>query len=218
MPKSSSPAMGARTFFTFLDGTRLKKIVAFLAQQDYVGSLFTDDRFGKIPAALPLSALRLLGSSKVPAPPIVVSFKTFASDLRNPVMTGVQVADTSLQEGQGMHGGLGRDSTFNFMAAIGPDFKKSFIDESPVGNADIAPTLARVVNLDMQSNGKLKGRVLSEALVGGPSSIPYRHQVVVSQMASNGKGTILMYQQVGQQVYFDRVCFVDVSKAPRQCL
>ena len=119
-----------------------KKIVAFLTDQDYVGGLFASDRYGKLAGALPLSAIRLVGSSRVPAPDIVVSFTTFSADPRDPLGTAIQVSDTSLQEGQGMHGGFGRDCTFNFMAAIGPDFKKHFVDGSPVSNADITPTLA----------------------------------------------------------------------------
>jgi Type I phosphodiesterase / nucleotide pyrophosphatase len=195
----------------------VKKIVGFLAQQDYVGGLFVNDRFGKLPGALPLSAVRLLGASKIPAPAVVVSFKEFAADPHRPIMTAVQVADTSLQEGQGMHGGLGRDSTFNFMAAIGPDFKKRFVDESPVSNADIEPTLARILHLHVEPRGTLTGRVLTEALVGGPSSIPFRHRVAVSERSATGDGTILMYQQAGQQVYFDRACFTELAKAPHQC-
>jgi hypothetical protein len=37
----------------------------------------------------------------------------------------VEIADTGLQQGQGMHGSFSRADTFNNMAAIGPDFKLS---------------------------------------------------------------------------------------------
>ena len=36
------------------------------------------------------------------------------------LLSAVQIADSSLQEGQGMHGSLGRDNTYNNMAAMGP--------------------------------------------------------------------------------------------------
>jgi arylsulfatase A-like enzyme len=42
-----------------------------------------------------------------------------------------------------------------------------FVDDSPIGNIDIAPTLARIMGLDLPSVGSLKGRVLEEAFVGG---------------------------------------------------
>ena len=41
-------------------------------------------------------------------------------------MCAVNVADTGLQQGQGMHGSFNRADTMNFMAAIGPDFQIRF--------------------------------------------------------------------------------------------
>jgi arylsulfatase A-like enzyme len=193
------------------DPETLGKIVAFLATQDYVGGLFVDDDYGKVPAALPLSAIRLAGSSKVPRPSIVVAFKTFATDSRQPLMNAVQITDTTLQQGQGMHGSFGRGNTFNFMAAIGPDFKQQFVDRAPISNADIQPTLAKILGLRIASNGKLNGRILEEALLGGPTSVPYKHRQDIAQRAANGKTTVLMYQQMKKQVYFDWACFQDAG-------
>jgi hypothetical protein len=145
----------------------------------------------------------------VPRPSIVVAFKTFATDSNDPVMNAVQITDYSLQHGQGMHGSFGRSNTFNFMAAIGPDFKKQFVDRAPIGNADIQPTLAKILGLRVASNGKLNGRILEEALPGGPASVPYKSHQESSQAAADGKTTVLTYQQTGKQVYFDWACFQD---------
>jgi hypothetical protein len=156
---------------------------------------------------LPSSAIRLIGSSLTPTPTIAVTFKTFSTDPNNSLMTGVQITDYMLQEGQGMHGSFGRANTFNFMAAIGPDFKQHFVDDAPISNADIAPTFAQILGFDIAAKGALKGRVLRESLKGGPASIPFRPRIVVSDAAVNGKKTILMYQQAEKQVYFDQACF-----------
>ena len=201
------------------DPGTVEKIVAFLVEQDYVGGLFVDDGYGRVPGALPLSTIRLSGSSKLPRPSIVVSFKSFSIDPKQPLMSAVQITDTGLQQGQGMHGSFGRDNTFNFMAAIGPDFKKQFVDQVPASNADIEPTLARILGLRVASNGELNGRVLEEALVGGPSSTSYKPKTAIAGPAVNGKTTVLMYQQVGTQVYFDRACFIDTAtrKAQTRC-
>ncbi len=195
------------------DPELVKKIVAFLARQDYVGGLFVDDAYKNVPGALPSSTIRLIGSSLTPTPTIAVAFKTFSTDDTRPYMTGVQITDYVLQQGQGMHGSFGRANTFNFMAAIGPDFKKQFIDPAPISNADIEPTLAGILGFDVSSNGKLKGRILKEALAGRPSSIATLRRTVTSQSALNGKKTILMYQQVGPQVYFDQACFKITGKS-----
>jgi arylsulfatase A-like enzyme len=99
------------------------------------------------------------------------------------------------------------------MAAMGPDFKKRFVDQAPVSNADIAPTLAQILGFDVASKGELKGRVLREALAGGPPSVSFERRTAVSESAANGKRTILMYQQLAKQVYFDQACFKNAAAA-----
>ena len=191
------------------DPVTMEKIVAFLARQDYVGGIFADDDYGKFPGALPISTIRLAGSSKVPRPSVVVAFQTFTTDSKQPLMNAVQITDYNLQHGQGMHGSFGRSNTFNFMAAYGPDFKKQFVDSAPISNADIQPTLAKILGFKVASNGRLSGRILEEALLGGPSSVPYKRRMEIAPSAANGKTTVLMYQQVTKQVYFDWACFRD---------
>ena len=58
-----------------------------------------------------------------------------------------------LQQGQGMHGNFSRADTNNFMAAIGPDFKKGFVDEAPVSNADVGKTIAHLLELKTARQG-----------------------------------------------------------------
>jgi arylsulfatase A-like enzyme len=178
------------------------RIVEFLGRQDYTGALFVDPTFGNMPGALPLSAVALEGAAPMPHPSIVVSFKSFVLK-KGDSLSAVQVSDTPLQEGQGMHGGFGRDSTFNNMAAAGPDFKREFTDALPVSNADIAPTLAHILGLQLPGTGKLQGRVLEEALTGGPANARTRHAFVTSLPTAAGKATTLHYQELHGRRYFD---------------
>ena len=190
------------------DRAMARKIVEFLGAQDYSGALFVDPAFGSIPGTLPLSAVALEGSAWMPRPSIVVTFKTFELTPGDP-LSGVQVSDTTLQEGQGMHGGFGRDSTFNNMAAAGPDFKQGFDDHLPASNADIAPTLARVLGLQLPATGRLRGRVLSEALTGSPDSAAKVHAGKLAATATaSGRATILEYQDFEGRKYFDTACLV----------
>jgi arylsulfatase A-like enzyme len=76
----------------------------------------------------------------------------------------------------------------------------------PVSNADIAPTLAHIAGIDLPAKGKLKGRVIAEALRGGSEPAVARH-TAQSQPAANGQATILNYQQVGEARYFDAAGF-----------
>jgi arylsulfatase A-like enzyme len=195
------------------DPELLKKIVAFLAQQDYVGGIFVNDEYKNVAGALPSSSIRLIGSSLTPSPTIAVTFKTFSTNPKDPLMTGVQITDYPLQHGQGMHGSFGRANTFNFMAAFGPDFKKEFVDEAPISNADIAPTLAQILDISLKGNGNLNGRVLTEALAGQKQLNISKRRIAISTGAANGKATVLQYQEFGKQVYFDEACFETVSGA-----
>jgi hypothetical protein len=191
----------------------VERVVNLLLSYDYVGGVFVDDEFGRMPGTLPLSAINLVGDSRVPRPAIVVAFKVFRLNPEDP-LTAVQVSDTSLQTGQGMHGGFGRDSTFNNMAAIGPDFKEGFVDNAPVGNADIAPTLARILGLRWPASGQVPGRVIFEALIGSPArpAMPMQYQ---RSSVADGRQTILLYRKIGGVRYLHTACFVTPATADR---
>jgi arylsulfatase A-like enzyme len=178
------------------------KIVAALTAEDYTGGLFVDDAFGPIPGALPFSAIGLAGSARAPRPAIIVSFRSDPGGCGRPELCGIEVADTDLQQGQGIHGTFGRADTHNFMAAVGPDFKRGYVDAAPVGNADLAPTLAKLLRLDGVAQSGERGRVLSESLKGG-SAVEARASTLRSAPAANGFVTVLNAQSVGSTPYFD---------------
>src|SRR3954447_21079986 len=114
-----------------------ERTVKALLEQDYVSGLFVDDELGRFPGTLPMSQLGLKGKAVVPTPAIVVNFRSWSSGCEEPLNCSVQVADTGLRQGQGMHGSFSRGDTLNFMAAIGPDFKSGYVDALPVSNADV---------------------------------------------------------------------------------
>ena len=178
-----------------------QRIVAFLTTQDYTGAIFVDDALGRIPGALPMSAIGMAGTAVTPRPQIIISFRSFGTGCDDPEICGAEVADSDLQQGQGMHGTFGRQDTHNFMAAIGPDFKAGFRDPAPVSNADIAPTLARLTGLDL-GGGEARGRVIEEALAGGAVPVAQTH-VTRSDPAANGFVTILDWQEAVGVPYFD---------------
>ncbi|HZO81366.1 MAG TPA: alkaline phosphatase family protein [Candidatus Binataceae bacterium] len=92
--------------------------------------------------------------------PLVVPIKgvIYADNGRSPYTTGM-----------GMHGAAGARELHNFCAAVGPDFRRHFVDQYPTGNVDLRATIARVIGL---SGGDAPprsgaGRSLDEALAGG---------------------------------------------------
>jgi predicted AlkP superfamily pyrophosphatase or phosphodiesterase len=197
------------------DKELVKSIVSFLSTMDYIGGFFVNDSVGPVDGTLPMSAIGLMGKTPIPKPSIVVSFKVFYLDPGD-LQSGIQVSDTYLKQGQGMHGGFGRESTFNNMAAIGPDFKPNFPDDSPVSNADIAPTVARIIGIELPSNGILRGRVMTEALTSPSNPITPAKAVSVSKELG-GKVTILEYQKADGRLYFDRACFVPAANQKTGC-
>ncbi len=188
-------------------------VVNFLLTQDYVGGLFVDDDLGRMPGTIPLSAVGLRGHARTQRPSIIVSFRSYSSGCDQPLRCGVEVADTTLSQGQGMHGAFSRADTFNFMAAIGPDFRAHFVDPAPASNADVAPTIARILHLQAEQHG-LTGRVLSEALRGGKTpefsahtclytAVDLGHGPSLDQPPRLHLQPALNLQRVGDNRYFD---------------
>jgi hypothetical protein len=179
-----------------------RRIVAFLTTQDYTASLFVRDDLGPVPGALPTSLIGMAGSARTPQPAIIVGFRNFTTGCADPEVCAAEIADTDLQQGQGIHGSFGRADTHNFMAAIGPDFRSGFVDPAPVSNADWAVTLAQILGLELGPAAR-SGRVMSEALRDGaapPTVTPIR---VDSAPAANGFRTLLRGQQAASGSYFD---------------
>jgi hypothetical protein len=195
-----------------------KTIEALLAQ-DYVSGLFVDDALGRFPGTLPLSAANLYGQAVTPRPAIAVNFRSFDSGCGEPLRCTVEIADTGLQQGQGMHGSFSRADTANFMAAIGPDLKSGFADPAPVSNADIGKTVARILGVTPKEKGQLVGRVIDEAMRDGAVRA-FSRETIASEPGHDGLSTVLETQRVGDTRYFDAAGFpgrsVGLSGAPVQ--
>jgi hypothetical protein len=123
-----------------------------------------------------------------------------------PERCAVEVADSVLQQGQGMHGSFSRADTWNFMAMQGPDFKLQFVDSAPASTADLGRTIAQLLQLDVGKKGKLFGRVLTKTLPNGASP-DVTSQVIVSERSSAGLITVIGMQSVGTIRYFDAAGF-----------
>jgi hypothetical protein len=178
------------------------RLVDFLVSQDYVSALFVAPGLGDPAGTLPMSAINLIGSARTPTPSIVVGFRSFSTGCAQPLVCAVEVSDSTLQQGQGMHGSFSRADTMNFQAAIGPDFRRRFVSRIPSSNADVGQTIAHLIGVPLTRPGRLRGRVLSEALKGGAQPV-YRRGVVRASRANGDVRTTLDYQQIGPYKYFD---------------
>ncbi len=207
-PKVVVAANGGSDLVYIPDGDKAlaKRVVDALLAQDYVSGLFVDSKLGKFPGTLSLDDIALEGSAITPHPAIAVNFRSFDTVCGEPVRCTVEIADTVLQQGQGMHGSFSRGDTWNFMAMQGPDFKSKFVDPAPASNADLGRTIAQVMALDVHDKGTLLGRVLAETLPNG--TVPaVTSRVMTSEPAANGLVTVLDMQLVGATRYFDAAGF-----------
>jgi hypothetical protein len=207
-PKLVVAANGGSDLIYLPDGDRATagRVIEMLLTQDYVSGIFVDTKLGKFPGTLTLDDVALEGTAVTPHPAIVISFRSFDTVCGEPVRCTVEVADTILQEGQGMHGSFSRADTWNFMAMQGPDFRSHFVDPAPASNADVGRTIAQLMQLEVRDHGKLIGRVLTEALPDGPMP-EVTSRVLVSDPAPNGLVTVIDMQTVGNRRYFDAAGF-----------
>jgi predicted AlkP superfamily pyrophosphatase or phosphodiesterase len=207
-PKVVVAANGGSDLIYLPDGDKAmaKRVIDFLLTQDYVSGLFVDPKLGKYPGTLTLDDIALEGTAVTPHPAIAVNFRSFDTVCGEPVRCAVEVADTGLQQGQGMHGSFSRADTWNFMAMQGPDFKSQFVDPAPASNADLGRTIAQLMHVEPHDKGTLLGRVLAETLPGG--TVPaVSSRVLKSVPAANGLVTVIDMQTVGTTRYFDAAGF-----------
>jgi hypothetical protein len=190
-----------------VDRELVRKVVEGLMAQDYVSGLFVDDALGSYPGTMTTKDINLKGTAITPLPAIAINFASKWTGCDEPTNCTAEFADTILQQGQGMHGSFSRADTFNFMAAIGPDFKTSYVDEAPASNADLGKTIFSLLKLDPPAHGKLVARVLTEAMPGGMTP-DFTSRTRSSKPNEKGLSTILRYQTVGDTKYFDAAGFL----------
>ena len=153
------------------------------------GAIFVSDKYGEIAGTLPMSLIQTDASGNGRAPDIIVSF-SFDETVSVAGKSGVSYASSVNRRGD--HGSFSPTDTHISLLASGPDFKSGFNDALPTANVDIAPTLARLLQFSLPG---AQGRVLEEALQGGPSVTDY---VVLSKThRSSVKAGLIMKLPTG---------------------
>jgi predicted AlkP superfamily pyrophosphatase or phosphodiesterase len=143
------------------DPGRIRAAVRFLQSREEFGAIFVDSRYGDIPGTLPLSTVRL-ENAEGRNPDIVVGY-AFDEHAIVQGMPGIEFRGTSNNINRGSHGSFSPIDVHNTLLAAGPDFREQFNDPLPSGNVDVAPTIARILGLQLP---QADGRPLLEALRG----------------------------------------------------
>jgi len=180
-PRSVVVAANAGSDYLFVPDRNpdaVKAAVVSLQSRMQFGAIFVSDKFGDVAGTLPMSLIYTENGVGGRSPDIIVSF----SFDENAVVAGRRgTAYASSINRRGDHGSFSPTDVHISLMAHGPDFKSGFFDTLPSANVDLAPTVARILNLTMPD---VQGRVLEEALEGGP---PITNYTVSSKMHQSSK-------------------------------
>jgi len=150
------------------DENTVDKLIKFLQTDDSVGTIFS--RNGT-EGTFALDEARLHSKE---APDIVFSFRWTGVNNANGapgcVISEAQGSNLTPVRQRGTHGSLSPFDMHNLLVAAGPDFRRGFIDETPSGNVDVAPTILKILGVNPLQ--PMDGRVLSEALVSSAAKPP----------------------------------------------
>jgi arylsulfatase A-like enzyme len=188
--------LGGAVFFYVVgnDPADVQKLVDHLQTRQWAGVIFTknglEGTFKHADA----------GIDSPDAPDVVVSMRWADQNFKDR-MPGALLAEGNRTIGAGTHGSLSKYDMTNTLIAAGPDFKSGFVNHTPSGNPDVAPTVLRLLGLD---NPALDGRVLEEALVGGGET-PSETTTLEARRTLAGKTwrQYLKVSKVGNRSYLD---------------
>jgi arylsulfatase A-like enzyme len=162
-------AEGAIHFRSNGDAARVAAVVAALQKRPEVGAIFTRPRSagttdGVVPGTLSFDTARWNHPGR--------SAEILVSPNWTPAKNAAGLEGTTTAGGVAGHGSSSPYDIHNTLLAAGPDFREHARSPVPTGNVDIAPTLLRLLNLEVP--GKMAGRVIEEGLRSGPvpASVP----------------------------------------------
>jgi arylsulfatase A-like enzyme len=140
----------------------VKAAVVSLQSRLQFGAIFVSDKYDEIVGTLSMGLIKTENSGNGRAPDIIVSF-SYDENVAVAGKSGVSYASSINRRGD--HGSFSPTDTHISLMASGPDFASGLHDTLPSSNVDIAPTVARILQFSMPA---VQGRVLEEALQGGP--------------------------------------------------
>src|SRR5467141_4066429 len=128
------------------DPNTVKAAVVSLQSRLQFGAVFVSDKYGDIAGTLRMGLINTESPASGRGPDIIVSF-SFDEHVAVAGRPGISYASSVNRRGD--HGSFSRTDTHISMMAHGPDFKAGLYDTLPTANVDIAPTVARILMLNM---------------------------------------------------------------------
>jgi arylsulfatase A-like enzyme len=192
---------GAITFGAEAAG-RAPAVVRWLLGQPWVGAVLARDGgpAAGLPGTLPLS---LAWGGRVGARAPDLRFSPLWSDAPNPAGVIGAVAGRPAGGRLGAtHGSASPYDMRNSLFAWGPRFKRGLRSDVPAGVVDVAPTVRHLLGLP---GAAADGRVLAEALAGGPAPETVEVVRTAHEAAAGGLRQRLRRASVGGTSYLEGV-------------
>ena len=187
------------------DARLISKIVTWMQEQPWCGSLFTQGKNttdGTVPGTL---ARALVRNDHRRTGDIVYVMRTDEEIDAHGIVGGCY-DDSSLPLGGGTHGGLSRHELHNVCVAYGPAFRQGHESTVPSGTIDLMPTILHLLGYPIPE--RVDGRVLHEVLASPhPSPEPPVVTTTYSTERSTGVGDYrqhLTTATVGTTTYLER--------------
>ena len=193
---------GGSVLFYVHEGDRATadRLAGWLMAQPWCGALLASLAVGEIEGALPAASVGLDGER---AADLTMSF-AWSPEANDAGYEGHGYA-TGGAAGLGTHGSMGRSEQRCVLIASGPSFKRGAAVHTPTGNIDVAPTVLRILGVD--GGQEMDGRVLEEALLGGPDAGAVDSTNDVLRAERNTDGGVYLQElsvsRVGSTIYVD---------------
>jgi predicted AlkP superfamily pyrophosphatase or phosphodiesterase len=180
------------------DRERVARLARFVQAQDWGGVLFTGEA---VEGAFPLELIHVANRGR--SPDLLFTFPWTS----RPNAFGVRGTDLANVSAGGApyasdHGSMSPWNVRNTFLAWGAGLKKGVTVSVPAGNVDVTPTVLAL--LGITGEGGLDGRVLAEALEGGPDPERAAVETRVHTVAAGAYRAALQISTVEGRRYVDK--------------
>ena len=180
------------------DAERIARLARFIQAQDWGGVIFVA---GSVEGAFPLELIHVANRER--SPDLLFTFPW--TSRRNAFgVSGTDLANVSAGGAPYVsdHGSMSPWNVRNTFLAWGAGVKKGVTVGVPVGNVDVTPTVLALLGIDGETG--LDGRVVTEALEGGPDPERVAVETRIHTAAAGAYRAALQISTVDGRRYVDK--------------
>jgi len=180
------------------DAERIARLARFIQSRDWGGVVFSAEA---VDGAFPLELINVANRDRGPDLLFTFPWTSRRSAFGVP---GTDLANVSAGGSPYVsdHGSMSPWNVRNTFLAWGAGLKKGIVGRAPAGNVDVTPTVLALLGLEGEAG--LDGRVVAEALDGGPDPEAVAVETRVHTAAAGGYRAALQISTVDGRRYVDK--------------